>query len=40
MKSFFGNQVDDNTFKTIFNEVDFDKDGKINFNDFKSMLLY
>ena len=40
MKSFFGNQVDDNTFKSIFDEVDFDKDGKLNFKDFKSMLLY
>ena len=39
MKSFFGNKVDENTFKIIFNEVDSDKDGKINFKDFKAMLL-
>ena len=40
MKSFFENKVDDNTFQMIFNEIDLDKDGKINFKDFKSMLLY
>ena len=40
MKSFFGNKVDDNTFQTIFDEIDSDKDGKINFKDFKSMMLY
>ena len=40
MKSFFGNRVDENTFKNIFDEIDSDKDGKINFQDFKAMLLY
>ena len=40
MKSFFGNKVDENTFKNIFGEIDSDKDGKINFKDFKAMLLY
>ena len=40
MKSFFGNKVDENTFKNIFDEIDSDKDGKINFKDFKAMLLY
>ena len=40
MKSFFGNQVDENTFKSIFDEIDSDKDGKIDFKDFKEMLLY
>ena len=40
MKSFFGNKVEDKTFQSIFDEIDLDKDGKINFNDFKSMLLY
>ena len=40
MKSFFGNQVDENTFQSIFDEIDSDKDGKIDFKDFKSMLLY
>ena len=34
MKSFFGNKVDENTFKNIFDEIDSDKDGKINFKDF------
>ena len=40
MKSFFGNKVDDYTFQIIFDEIDRDKDGKINFKDFKSMMLY
>ncbi len=40
MKSFFGNKVDEKTFKIIFDEIDSDKDGKINFKDFKAMLLY
>ena len=40
MKSFFGNKVEENTFKNIFDEIDSDKDGKINFKDFKAMLLY
>ncbi len=40
MKSFFGNKVDEKTFKAIFDEIDIDKDGKINFSDFKAMLLY
>ena len=40
MKSFFGTKVDDATFQIIFDEIDSDKDGKINFKDFKSMMLY
>ena len=40
MKSFFGNKVDDATFQSIFDEIDSDKDGKINFKDFKAMMLY
>ena len=40
MKSFFGNKVDDVTFQNIFDEIDSDKDGKINFKDFKAMMLY
>ena len=40
MKSFFGNKVDEKTFKVISDEIDIDKDGKINFSDFKAMLLY
>ena len=40
MKSYFGNKVDEKTFKSIFDEIDSDKDGKLNFKDFKAMLLY
>ena len=40
MKSFFGNKVDENTFKIIFDEIDSDKDGKIIFKYFNAMLLY
>ena len=40
MKSFFGIKVDDVTFQNIFDEIDSDKDGKINFKDFKAMMLY
>ena len=40
MESFFRNQVDENTFKSIFDEIDSDKDGKIDYKDFKAMLLY
>lgn len=40
MKSFFGNKVDDNTFQIIFDEIDSDKDGQIDFNDFKEMMMY
>ena len=40
MKSFFGTKVDDATFQVIFDEIDSDKDGKINFKDFKAMMLY
>ena len=40
MKSFFGTKVDDATFQIIFDEIDSDKDGKINFKDFKAMMLY
>ena len=39
MKSYFPN-VDANTFQSLFDEVDLDKDGKINYDDFKGMLLY
>ena len=30
----------DLTFQNIFDEIDSDKDGKINFKDFKAMMLY
>ena len=39
MKSYFP-YVDILTFQFLFNEIDLDKDGKINFDDFKGMLLY
>ena len=40
IKSIFGNKIDNITFQSIFDEIDLDKDGKITFDDFKSMLLY
>ena len=40
IQSIFGNRIDKATFQSIFDEIDIDKDGKISFEDFKSMLLY
>ena len=40
MKRIFGNRIDNYVFQSIFDEIDLDKDGKINFNDFKKLLLY
>ena len=40
IKDIFGNKIDDITFKSIFDEIDLDKDGKINYKDFKAILLY
>ena len=40
IKSIFGNKIDNITFQSMFDEIDLDKDGKISFEDFKSMLLY
>ena len=40
IKSIFGNKIDDITFECIFDEIDLDKDGKLSFDDFKSILLY
>ena len=40
IKSIFGNKIDNITFQFIFDEVDLDKDGKISFENFKSLLLY
>ena len=40
IKAIFGNKIDNLTFQSMFDEIDLDKDGKISFEDFKSMLLY
>ena len=40
IKDIFGNKIDDITFKSIFDEIDLDKDGKISYKDFKAILLY
>jgi len=40
MKRIFGNRIDNYVFQSIFDEIDLDKDGKINFDDFKKLLLY
>ena len=40
MKRIFENRIDNYVFQTIFDEIDLDKDGKINFDDFKNLLLY
>ena len=40
IKSILGNKIDNITFQSFFDEIDLDKDGKISFDDFKSMLLY
>ena len=40
IKNIFGNKIDNITFQSIFDEIDLDKDGKISYEDFKSMLLY
>ena len=40
MKRIFGNRIDNYVFQIIFDEIDLDKDGKINFSDFKKLLLY
>ena len=40
MKRIFGNRIDNYVFQSIFDEIDLDKDGKINFSDFKKLLLY
>ena len=39
MKKLFGNKINF-AFQIIFDEIDLDKDGKINFEDFKNLLLY
>ena len=39
MKKIFGNKINF-AFQIIFDEIDIDKDGKINFEDFKNLLLY
>ena len=40
IKSIFGNKIDNNTFQCLFDEIGLDKDGKISFEKFKSLLLY
>ena len=40
IKAIFGNKIDNITFQSIFDEIDLDRDGKISFEDFKSLLLY
>ena len=40
MKRIFGNRIDNFLFQYIFDDIDLDKDGKINFDDFKKLLLY
>ena len=36
MKRIFENRIDNYVFQTIFDEIDLDKDGKINFDEFKN----
>ena len=40
IKSIFGNKIDKITFQTIFDEIHLDNNGKISFEEFKSLLLY
>ena len=40
IKSILGNKIDNNTFKSLFDEIDLDGDGKISYENFKEMLLY
>ena len=40
IRSIFGNKIDNNTFQSIFSEINLAKDGKISFADFRSILLY
>ena len=40
IRAIFGNKIDNNTFQSIFSEINLAKDGKISFADFRSILLY
>ena len=40
IKAIFGNKIDNNTFQCLFDEIGLDKDGKISFEKFISLLLY
>ena len=40
MSYFIGTKMTEELFENIFDEIDNDKDGKINFQDFKGMMLY
>ena len=39
-KYFINNTIDEEMFEIIFNEIDTNKDGKIDFNDFMNMMIY
>jgi len=40
MKLFVGTNMTEEVFNNIFDEIDSDKDGQIDFNDFKEMMMY
>ena len=40
MKLFVGTNMTEDVFNNIFDEIDSDKDGQIDFNDFKEMMMY
>ena len=37
---FIGTNMTEEVFNVIFDEIDYDKDGKIDFDDFKEMMMY
>ena len=37
---FINSDIDEELFSNIFDEIDINKDGKIDFNDFKEMMMY
>ena len=40
MNYFIGTNMTEEIFNFIFDEIDSDKDGRINFRDFKEMMMY
>ena len=40
MKLFVGTNMTEDVFNNIFDDIDSDKDGQIDFNDFKEMMMY
>ena len=40
MKYFIGTNMTEEVFNNIFDEIDTDKNGIIDFNDFKEMMMY